>query len=328
MKLDTEFIRLPLRFDVNRLAEEVVVFGGHEWRDHPTGYDGNSALILISRNGEQNDQFIGPMKPTPALDRCPYIKQVLASFQTVYGRSRLMRLAPYNEVPLHADINYHWKHRVRIHVPIITDPGIQFICGKKSVHMAAGEAWIFDAWKQHTVINSTEVTRVHLVADTAGTPEFWNMVERSERPFGDTKQEHLEERFVPFDPDQSLSLITEQFTHPVIMSPGEVDALVFDLLSESVSGNEQEVEAFRRIVHEFRRYWRCIWAAYGPTEQGAKQLRAIIENTRMKLKNTPTLFLQSNGTDAVNVFTSWVLNAALTVDKYSNKPAATRVASR
>lgn len=70
------------------------------------------------------------MKATPALERCPYIKQVLASFQTVFGRSRLMRLAPFSEVPQHAGINYHWKTRVRIHVPVITDPDVQFICNR------------------------------------------------------------------------------------------------------------------------------------------------------------------------------------------------------
>jgi len=35
MLLDTEFIKLPLRFDVDRLAEEVSQFSEDEWRPHP-----------------------------------------------------------------------------------------------------------------------------------------------------------------------------------------------------------------------------------------------------------------------------------------------------
>jgi hypothetical protein len=52
----------------------------------------------------------------------PYLRQVLAGFGVVWGRSRLMRLAPGASVPEHADINYHWHTRVRLHVPVFTQP--------------------------------------------------------------------------------------------------------------------------------------------------------------------------------------------------------------
>jgi len=327
VKLDSEFYRMPLWFDVARMIEEVAAFKEHEWRNHPSDYTGNTALILISRNGEQNDDFVGPMKPVPAIELCPYIKQVLASLKTVFGRSRLMRLAPHSEVPRHADINYHWKNRVRIHVPIITHPDIQFVCGEKSVHMAAGEAWIFDAWKQHTVINPTDVLRVHLVADTSGTPEFWRMVENSEKPFDSGQQNISESKFIPFEPEKQVSLVCEQFTHPAIMSPGEVDALIMDLISESVGGQQREVDAFIQLLHRFRQYWRCAWQTYGPTEQGVRHFQTIIEGARAQLVNFPSVILRSNGSDAANVFTSWVLNWALTVDRYPDSRTTVRSAS-
>jgi len=82
------------------------------------------------------------MLPTPALEKSPYIKQVLSSSASIFGSSRLMRLGGGSEVPAHADITYHWYNRVRIHVPTITDPGVAFYCNRKKVHMAQGEAWI------------------------------------------------------------------------------------------------------------------------------------------------------------------------------------------
>ena len=318
MKLDTEFIRLPLRFDVARLSEEISAFEESEWRAHPTGFKGNSALILISKNGEQNDHFSGPMRPTPALGRCPYIKQVLASFQTVFGRSRLMRLAPFSEVPQHADINYHWKTRVRIHVPVVTDPDIRFICNGKAVHMAAGEVWIFDSWKQHAVVNPTETTRVHLVVDTAGTPEFWRMVAGSERPFGNAPAELLETQQVPYDPQKSPVLATEQFTHSMIMSPGELDGLITELLSELGDGDNAAIEAFTRLVNEFRLYWRSVWLMHGPTGQGWGQFQAIIEGIRARLDDFPGLVMRGNGTSATSILNSWVLSAALDADQFRN----------
>ena len=51
--------------------------------------------------------------------------------------------------------------------------------------MPAGEAWIFDAWRLHNVLNPTGDQRIHLVADTVGSATFWDLVARGERPFGD-----------------------------------------------------------------------------------------------------------------------------------------------
>jgi hypothetical protein len=113
------------------------------------------------------------MLPTPWLAAMPYLRQVLASFGVVWSRSRLMRLAPGASVPEHADINYHWHTRVRLHIPIFTWPEVRFHCDGQSVHMAAGEAWIFDNWRRHHVENKAGAERIHLVADTTGTAAFW-----------------------------------------------------------------------------------------------------------------------------------------------------------
>ena len=179
VRLDTEFIRLPLSFDVDRMQAEVDAIPESEWRPHPQGHPGNSALPLTAVGGDPLDDGVaGPMLPTPHLARCEYLQQVLASFETVIGRSRLMRLAGESEATLHSDTNYYWAERVRIHVPVRTDPAIEFVCNGKSAHMGAGEAWIFDAWQLHNVLNPTGGARVHLVLDTVGSAAFWELVDR------------------------------------------------------------------------------------------------------------------------------------------------------
>lgn len=192
----------------------------------------------------------------------------------------------------------------------------------KSIHMATGKAWIFDAWKQHMVVNPTETTRVHLVADTSGTPEFWRMVAGSERPFGRTQNTILETRSASYDPGKFPALATEQFTHPVIMSPGELDGLTAEILSELGDGDAAAIEAFTQLVNEFRWYWRSVWLMYGPTEQGWKQFQAIIGSTRARLNDFPELSLRSNGTSAASILTAWVLNAALDADQFRNSSVA------
>src|SRR5579884_3328849 len=179
MKLPLPFYRLPFRFDVERLRTEIEQFEASDWQRHPTGFEGNSAIRLITVEGTENDDFVGPMRPTAHLGRCPYIRQVLAHFGVVWSRSRLMRLAPGASVPAHSDVNYHWFYRVRVHIPIVTHPAVRFTCGGQSVHMGAGEAWIFDNWREHSVHNGSAQERIHLVADTVGNAGFWALVGRS-----------------------------------------------------------------------------------------------------------------------------------------------------
>src|SRR2546423_3785910 len=141
-RLDTEFYRLPLTFDPERLAEEVLQFNEEEWRAHPQGHAGNTALPLVSVGGGINDDVKGPMRPTPFLARCPYIAQVLASLGTVIGRARLMRIAGQSDATPHVDTNYYWMHHVRVHIPAVPYPEVRVLCCGQSVHLAAGPTWI------------------------------------------------------------------------------------------------------------------------------------------------------------------------------------------
>ena len=176
MRLPQRFYRLPVRFDAVRLRDELAALPPEAWAPHPNGDPGNSAVRLISVEGGENDAVNGVMRMTPHLERSPYLRQVLAGFGVVWSRSRLLRLAPGAVVPAHSDINYHWFYRVRLHVPIVTLPEVRFTCDDECVHMAAGEAWVFDNWRVHHVENPTDADRIHLVADTSGTASFWELV--------------------------------------------------------------------------------------------------------------------------------------------------------
>ena len=122
MKLPKPFFRLPVRLDAERLRAEMEALPASAWSRHPQEYEGNTAARLISVGGGQTDVFVGEMAPTPALLASPYLQQVLATFSTVWSRSRLMRIAAGGKVPLHSDSIYHWFYRVRVHIPVITRP--------------------------------------------------------------------------------------------------------------------------------------------------------------------------------------------------------------
>ncbi len=316
MKLAREFIRLPLTFDAARLAEEVDALPAEAWQSHPTGYKGNSAVPLISVGGESNDVFSGPMAETLWLKQSPYVRQVLASFQVVFGRTRLMGLAGGQEVPRHSDSNYHWFTHVRIHVPVITFPEVMFHCHDKAIHMAAGEAWVFDNWKVHGVVNPSTGFRVHLVADTVGSSILWDMIEQSLKQ----EPEQLETQEVFFNAQSNPQLMLEQYNTLNVMHPGEmellIEDLVADLLASTDSTNTEGLALqFTGAVRRFYQDWKSIWCVYGASQSGW----SIYENRRNRVLAElqairQPLVLGSNGLVAQRVMLARVLVACV------NKP--------
>ncbi|HYF48967.1 MAG TPA: TIGR03032 family protein, partial [Planctomycetota bacterium] len=282
MNLATEFYKLPLRFDPARLAEEVRQFQGEDWRRHPQGHAGNSAVSLISLHGDHtNDQVRGPMRPTKHLERCPYLQQVLATFNSPMGRTRLMRIEGDADATAHIDTNYYWHHHVRIHVPVITYPEVTYMCGGKKVHMAAGECWIFNTWRLHNSINENPEPRVHLVADTVGSAWLWDVIENAEKPFagsagqassgthGQASSTPL--RVVPFDPNARANVAFESTAYPVVMSPFEMEHLfnwIFGEIAQTEDGRNPEVAQLRAGALKLQRDWHALWAQYGPAPDG------------------------------------------------------------
>lgn len=312
MRLPQPFIRLPLKFDVERLRTEVKALPEAAWAGHPNDIEGNSSVRLLSVNGGENDDVNGVMLPTAHLRNSPYLRQVLVSFGVVWGRSRLMRLAPGAEVPPHADINYHWFTRVRLHIPVITWPQVRFYCGEAEVHMAAGEAWLFDNWRLHRVINPTAHERIHLVADTSGTAAFWQFVLQARNP----GQPDLPHRY---DPNLDVYPLTERTVLRPVMSPAEIDHLVLDLRSElAAAGDTPEQSArlahFHAVLEGFCKDWRQLYLLHGEDATGWNEFSRLRDALRAASHElTDGLITRTNRNQAHTVLEGRVLRAALSL---------------
>ena len=93
MRLKKPFLKLPIRFDAEALAAEVRALPPSAWTPHPTGFVGNEAVRLVTPAGEDSDAIDGPMAATDSLNRCDYVRQIMAEIGGVWGRSRFMGLA-------------------------------------------------------------------------------------------------------------------------------------------------------------------------------------------------------------------------------------------
>jgi hypothetical protein len=318
MKLSRPFFQLPVRFDVARLQAEVAALPEEAWVSHPDQVPGNSAARLITAGGEETDSVHGQMLPTRWLAHMPYTRQVLAGFGVVWSRSRLMRLAPGAGVPEHADINYHWHTRVRLHIPVFTRPEVRFHCDGQSVHMAAGEAWIFDNWRRHHVENKASAERIHLVADTTGTAAFWQFA-CGEAPPRD------QWRTVSWDPGRHPELLTEGDQRLPVMPAAEVQLLIDDLRAElAVATDTAEARAraerFGRVLESFVQDWRQLCALHGTGGQARPEFLRLAGVARVAAKRLADgLVMRTNNASALLVLEKRVLQH-LVADEAAPQP--------
>jgi hypothetical protein len=312
MRLPQQFYRLPIRLDAERLRTEALALPQEAWAPHPNGDPGNSAVRLISVEGGENEELNGLMRMTPHLARSPYIRQVLAGFGVVWSRSRLLRLDPGAVVPVHADIHHHWFYRVRLHVPLLTRPQVQFTCDGQTVHMAAGEVWVFDNWRLHQVQNASDTQRIHLVGDTSGSAAFWELVAQGAKP--GAKEQHR-----PYDPAQAATPLMENSLPRPVMPPAEVDLLILDMRSELVAeaegpGDRTRLSQYHALLLAFCRDWRQLYSLHGENHEGRQEFKNLRDSMREKSQSLGQgLAMRTNRTTAHRVLDARVLRACVSM---------------
>jgi len=308
VKLQAPFIQLPLLFDAEALAREVLAIDESWWRPHPQAFPGNSMLPLVAANGDPADEsFAGPMRPTPHLDACPYLNQVIASFGATVGRSRLMRLSGQAEVTPHIDQGYYWADRVRVHVPIVTQPTVRFECGDAAIHMAAGECWIFDTWREHCVLNDADQARIHLVVDTVGGSAFWDLVARG-RAHG-MQVAGWQPRQVPHQPGAAAEFALENHNVPVVMTPWEMNAHFSLLFGDALP--HPQLPQVQLLAAQLIRGWRGLWMQHGTDPAGFPHYRAMVKRFAAEVAPVAQGVALRNGISFLSPMTKIIVDSAL-----------------
>lgn len=307
MQLQVPFVQLPLHFDAAVLAAEIDALGESPWRPHPQGFVGNSALPFIAAHGDPGSESTsGPMRPTPYLDRCPYLHEVLASLGAVVGRTRLMRLSGHAEASAHIDVNYYWRERMRVHVPITTQPTVQFHCGDAMINMKPGECWIFDTWRRHRVVNDAVLPRVHLVVDTVGGDGFWRMLANGRAHDADVpgwQAQHVG----PTGERPALRL--ESTNLPVVMTPWELRDHIGFVLGEAVPN--PRLAAVHQVCGLFLRHWQSLWALWGESREGWPEYREALDGFDRDLRQCAMQLALKNQGGVYETIQALVLRVAL-----------------
>jgi hypothetical protein len=168
------YFRMNRNYDVERLVADLRTAEQYgkahlHWKteDHDGGW---SAIPLVSVYGSTEPEALqlgkGPYEKTPILKACPYVEEIVDSFQCPKHRIRFMTLEAGKNIHEHRDPGDSWAlNQVRLHVPIITHDEVYFYLAGDRVIMKPGEMWYLDFSKPHWVHNKSPITRIHLVFD-------------------------------------------------------------------------------------------------------------------------------------------------------------------
>jgi hypothetical protein len=178
MRNETEVMpgafELPVRFDPVRLQTDLNGMFAAEFLPHFNThyYEGNwSVAPLRSIGGAANQIYPDPTKgdsfaDTPLLARCPYVIEALRFFQCPLLAVRFLRLASGSVIKEHRDFNLSLEDgELRLHVPVVTNPEVEFILNGHRVVMKEGECWYLNLNMPHRVANHGVTARIHLVID-------------------------------------------------------------------------------------------------------------------------------------------------------------------
>ncbi len=167
-------VKLPMQFDVARLQADFAGILAAEFVPHfnTAYYEGDwSAVPLRSIGGRTDHIYPDPaakhgFADTPLLERCPYIRELLAALRCPLQAVRFLRLKAGSVIKEHRDHELGFEDgEVRLHIPVITNPGVEFVLNQVRIVMKEGECWYLNVNQPHRVANRGPADRIHLVID-------------------------------------------------------------------------------------------------------------------------------------------------------------------
>ena len=167
-------VKLLLQFDVARLQADFAGILAAEFVPHfnTAYYEGDwSAVPLRSIGGRADHIYPDPtarnaFTDTPFLERCPYVRELLATLRCPLQAVRFLRLKAGSVIKEHRDYELGFEDgEVRLHIPVITNPEVEFVLNQVRIVMNEGECWYLNVNLPHCVANRGPADRIHLVID-------------------------------------------------------------------------------------------------------------------------------------------------------------------
>jgi len=135
------------------------------------GHEGWTAICLHSASSGAS----------PVLDKAPYLRDLLSGLRLRLRLARLLRLEPGGVIREHSDA-FLSKRIVRLHVPIVTNSGVEFYIGGQRCTWQPGELWYGDFSLPHHGVNKGDTARIHLVLDVTADENLLKLFPAGQLP--------------------------------------------------------------------------------------------------------------------------------------------------
>lgn len=168
-------LKLPFQYTTERLREDLARVQPSDWVPHfnKQDFEGDwTVAALRSVDGKAKQIYPDPsagterFADTPLMAVCPYFQEVVESLRCPKQSVRLLRLAAGSRIREHRDYCLGFDdNELRIHVPVATNPDVEFYVSGERIAMREGEAWYINFNLPHKIYNGGATDRIHLVID-------------------------------------------------------------------------------------------------------------------------------------------------------------------
>ena len=133
-----------------------------------------------------------------------YFREVVQYFQFEIITARLLCLEVGAEIKPHRDHCLGYEDgEFRLHIPIVTNPDVEFLLAGERIIMDEGSCWYINANEVHSVANRGTENRIHLVID--GIRNDWS----DELFFSQATKEQFERPAKELSVDEKQRIIAE-----------------------------------------------------------------------------------------------------------------------
>ena len=141
--------------------------------------------ITLVNNKYYQDAITYGLKPTKYLDYCPYIRNIINSFNTNIYHCVISKLEAEKNIHKHKDMiqtpmKEDFTKILRVHLPIITNPDVEFFIGDpilKKHYLKEGVLYFTRTGdRTHKVYNNSDSDRYYLIIDLKPTHEILDKI--------------------------------------------------------------------------------------------------------------------------------------------------------
>jgi mannose-6-phosphate isomerase-like protein (cupin superfamily) len=199
-----KYAKLNFQLDTKALQSETTnMTAATEWSPHlnQNHYSGNWDVLALRSPGGSTKSIAADLmnektySDTLLMEQFPSVQMFLSNLECPVMSVRLLNLKAGAIIKSHRDHDLCFeKGEARIHVPVFTNPQVEFFIAEERLEMKEGESWYINANCMHHVTNFGSTDRIHLVFDCGVNDWLKNIFEQGEKVFVEEKQNSDEMR--------------------------------------------------------------------------------------------------------------------------------------